>query len=92
MAFMNTGDWKERVLLKYYIPLRSTPFFFLFNIFHYFFPSIPEWVYLKGLKHSSSIQVSMSNYGFERCRFLQPCVFVNKQWLAARNRYFKGKM
>ena len=35
MACENMGEWEECVLLKYYIPLRSTPFLFLF--FSYFF-------------------------------------------------------
>lgn len=49
MAYMNMGESEECVLLKYYIPLRSTPFFF---IFHYLFFSTPEWFDFKGLKHS----------------------------------------
>lgn len=39
MAPKNMGGWEENVLLKYYIPLRSTPFF----MFYFFlFPPFPS--------------------------------------------------
>lgn len=46
MGHENTGEGDKLVLLKYYIPLRSTT---LRRNIAFFSRSIPEWVDMKGL-------------------------------------------